>query len=66
MSDISLHRASRGISIHVPFARFWNWIKPHPKVCLSAHLARDVGLEPGRGPIGRVELPSEVWAHPRL
>ena len=35
-------------------------------VYLNDHYARDIGLEPGNGPIGKIELPSQVWSHPRL
>ncbi len=37
-----------------------------PPVYLSEHYARDIGIEPGTGPLGRVPLPSQVWQVPRI
>ena len=66
MSTITLPRTMRGPSILAPIARFLHQWRPSKRVYLSARMARDIGLDPGQGPIGRIPLPSEVWTHPRL
>ena len=66
MTTMTLPLVRSGFSIRALLTRFGRMNWPKPPVYLSDHYARDIGFEPGTGPIGKIDLPSSVWQHPRL
>lgn len=52
------------------FRRVWSirswlhWLRPAPKLPLSDHLARDIGLDAHELELLRLQLPSQTTHHP--